>query len=105
QIELDEGDDALTDAPRPDRPARILVIDDEQPIAQLIQDALAVEGHNVEVAVSASEGLKMASVSDYDMILTDLGMPDMSGWEVASHLRERDPDIPVVLVTGWGTTI
>ena len=62
-------------------------------------------GHHVEVALSATEGLKMASVSDYDLILTDLGMPDMSGWEVAAHLREQDPDLPVVLVTGWGTTI
>ncbi len=71
----------------------------------MIQDALDVEGHNVDVATSATEGLKMAAVSDYDLILTDLGMPDMSGWEVASRLREQDPDLPVILVTGWGTTI
>lgn len=105
QVVIDDDHKKVADAPRPERPARILVIDDEQPIAQLIQDALAVEGHNVEVALSATEGLKMASVSDYDLILTDLGMPDMSGWEVASHLREQDPDLPVILVTGWGTTI
>jgi len=94
-----------TEAPRPGQPGRILVIDDEQPIAQLIQDALSAEGHNVDVAVSAREGLKMADVSDYDLVLTDLGMPDMSGWEVAERIREKDPDLPVVLVTGWGTTI
>ncbi len=105
QVVIDDDHKKVADAPRPERPARILVIDDEQPIAELIQDALAVEGHNVEVALSATEGLKMASVSDYDLILTDLGMPDMSGWEVASHLREQDPDLPVILVTGWGTTI
>ena len=95
----------VSDAPRPERPGRILVIDDEQPIAQLIQDALSLAGHRVDVAVSAVEGLKMAAISDYDLVLTDLGMPDMSGWEVASRIREQDPDLPVVLVTGWGTTI
>jgi CheY-like chemotaxis protein len=105
QIVLDDDRKKVAEAPRPDGPARILVIDDEQPIAQLIQDALGVEGHNVDVATSAGEGLKMASVSDYDLVLTDLGMPEMSGWEVASRLREQDPDLPVVLVTGWGTTI
>ncbi len=95
----------VSDAPRPERPGRILVIDDEQPIAQLIQDALSLAGHRVDIAVSAVEGLKMAAISDYDLVLTDLGMPDMSGWEVASRIREQDPDLPVVLVTGWGTTI
>jgi len=94
-----------TEVPRPECPGRILVIDDEQPIAQLIQDALSIEGHKVDVAMSAGEGLRMADVSDYDLVLTDLGMPDMSGWEVAARIREQDPDLPVVLVTGWGTTI
>ena len=47
----------------------------------------------------------MVDVSDYDLVLTDLGMPDMSGWEVAARIRAQDPDLPVVLVTGWGTTI
>jgi PAS domain S-box-containing protein len=102
---LNEDNGELAEAPRPKRPVRILVIDDEQPIAHLIQDALVVEGHDVDIAVSANEGLELAAVSDYDLILTDLGMPDMSGWEVAARIREQDPDLPVVLVTGWGATI
>jgi CheY-like chemotaxis protein len=47
----------------------------------------------------------MAASSGYDMVMTDLGMPDMSGWEVAGRIRETMPEVPVVLVTGWGTTI
>jgi len=38
-------------------------------------------------------------------VLTDLGMPDMSGWEVAGQIRSMRPDVPVILVTGWGTTL
>ena len=38
-------------------------------------------------------------------MLTDLGMPDMSGWEVANRIRSARPDVPIVLVTGWGTTL
>jgi PAS domain S-box-containing protein len=84
---------------------RILVIDDEQPIAQLLEDALTGEGHSVEIATTAGEGLKMAELSKYDLVLTDLGMPDMSGWEVTATLRERLPEMPVILVTGWGTAL
>jgi PAS domain S-box-containing protein len=87
------------------RPGRILVIDDEQPIAELLDDALSAEGHAVEIATSGRQGVKMAAGASYDMILTDLGMPDLSGWDVAERIREGTPDVPVVLVTGWGTTI
>jgi len=92
-------------APPLARPGRILVIDDEEPIAQLLEDVLSEEGHSVQTAVSGAEGLELAALSEYDLVLTDLGMPDMSGWEVASRIRARSPEVPVVLVTGWGTTI
>ena len=92
-------------APEPCFSGRILVIDDEQPIAELLEDALSAAGHAVEIAVSGSEGIKMAEVSEYDLVLTDLGMPDVSGWEVANRIHANSPGVPVVLVTGWGTTI
>jgi DNA-binding response OmpR family regulator len=47
----------------------------------------------------------MASLSDYDLVMTDLGMPDLSGWEVAKGIQEMDPELPVILVTGWGTAL
>jgi CheY-like chemotaxis protein len=87
------------------RPGRILVIDDETSIAQLLEDALTGVGHTVEIAISGKEGVEMATVSEFDLVMTDLGMPDMSGWEVATTIRKERPEVPVILVTGWGTTL
>jgi PAS domain S-box-containing protein len=91
--------------PEPMRPGRILVIDDEPPIAQLLDDVLSGVGHAVSIAISGHPGVEMAAVSQFDLVLTDLGMPDMSGWDVASKIRALQPDVPVILVTGWGTTL
>jgi PAS domain S-box-containing protein len=103
KLEVAGGDGAVM--PQLVRPGRILIIDDEEPIAELLGDALSGEGHSVEIAISGRQGVQLARHSRYDMVLTDLGMPDISGWEVVARIRERTPEIPVVLVTGWGTTI
>jgi PAS domain S-box-containing protein len=92
-------------APRLGRPGRILVIDDEPPIAELLGDALSGEGHRVELAGSGQEGVRKAQGAEFDLVLTDLGMPDMSGWEVVHRIHADTPELPVVLVTGWGSTI
>lgn len=88
-----------------ERRGRILVIDDEPPIAQLLEDALTADGHAVELAVSGRDGVRLAETTAFDLVLSDLGMPDMTGWEVASRIRTSRPGTPVVLVTGWGTTL
>jgi CheY-like chemotaxis protein len=95
----------VTEVPHDVRAGRILVIDDEPPIAELLHDALAGEGHAVMTALSGTSGVELARSNPFDLVLTDLGMPDMSGWEVASRIRSAHPGVPVVLVTGWGTTI
>ena len=86
-------------------PARVLVIDDEQDIADVLRDTLSAEGHAVEVALSGAEGLAKLGEGEFDVVFTDLGMPDMSGWEVAAKVRARRPETPVVLVTGWGASL
>ncbi|MBD3867069.1 MAG: response regulator [Acidobacteria bacterium] len=86
-------------------PSRILVIDDEQDIAEILRDVLTAEGHSVEMAGGGQEGLEKVAGTPFDLVFTDLGMPDVSGWEVASTIRENHPDLPVVLVTGWGATL
>ncbi|MDX1389668.1 MAG: ATP-binding protein, partial [Acidobacteriota bacterium] len=87
------------------RPSRILVIDDEREIAELVKEALTAEGHTVEVALCGNDGVSMAALAPYDLVFTDLGMPDISGWDVAKQIRTVTPATPVVLVTGWGATL
>jgi PAS domain S-box-containing protein len=103
EIEVAGGDGAAL--PNLVRPGRILVIDDEPEIAELVKEALTAEGHTVETALCGTEGVSMAAGADFDLVFTDLGMPDMSGWDVARQIRADTPRTPIVLVTGWGATL
>jgi PAS domain S-box-containing protein len=87
------------------RPGRILVVDDEPEVAAVVKDVLIAAGHAVDTAISGHDALKMIELSAYDLVFTDLGMPDMSGWEVAEKINEAKAGIPVALVTGWGTSL
>jgi CheY-like chemotaxis protein len=87
------------------RPGRILVVDDEPEVAAVVKDVLVGAGHTVDTAISGKDALQMLEVSPYDVVFTDLGMPDMSGWEVAEKIGDTRSGIPVALVTGWGTSL
>jgi CheY-like chemotaxis protein/two-component sensor histidine kinase len=87
------------------RPGRILVVDDEPDVAAVVKDVLATAGHNVDVAISGSVALQMIELTAYDLVFTDLGMPDMSGWDVAEKINVAKPGLTVALVTGWGTSL
>jgi CheY-like chemotaxis protein len=102
-VEVAGGDGAAQ--PSLVQPGRILVIDDEPEVAHVVQDILVGEGHTVDVALSGREGVKLAEARAYDLVFTDLGMPDMSGWDVAEALAALRPLLPVALVTGWGTAL
>ena len=69
-------------------PAHILVIEDEQPIRRFVKAALTTEGYRVEEAVSGEEGLRQAAGHPPDLIILDLGLPDVDGQDVLSRLRE-----------------
>src|SRR6266540_269277 len=84
-------------------PLRVLVIDDEGQVRATLSDILEHQGHTVVQASGGQEGLGLLEKGQViDLILTDLGMPDMTGWDVARNVRERWPELPVGLVTGWG---
>ena len=80
----------------------VLVIDDEAPVRELVADVLTSRGHAVSVAVGGHEGLARFAAGRYDIVLTDLGMPDMTGWEVTRAIKATHPSTPVLLITGWG---
>ncbi len=87
------------------QPANILVIDDEKNVRDLIFDMLTQEGHSVTLAVDGDQGIDFYRKSDYDLILTNLSMPDKSGWEVAKAIKSINPSAKMALMTGWGTQL
>ena len=81
----------------------ILIIDDEEEVRSMLVDMVASEGHDVLQAGSGREALALLEGGvAVDLVLTDLGMPGMTGWEVARAVRSRWPGLAVGLVTGWG---
>src|SRR3712207_9045138 len=61
------------------------------------------EGHEVRVCTRGAEALSLVEQEPFDMLLTDVSMPDMDGWEVARRVKEVRPNLPVGVVTGWGS--
>ncbi|MHB9133068.1 MAG: response regulator transcription factor [Armatimonadota bacterium] len=80
---------------------RILVVDDEQDIRQLITLILEADGYEVEQAASGVEGLKALDRNEFDLMVLDIMMPEMDGWEVCRQVksRPRTKDLPVLLLT------
>ncbi|MBI2218126.1 MAG: GAF domain-containing protein [Candidatus Rokubacteria bacterium] len=84
-------------------PLRILLVDDEAEVRAALADSLSAHGHTVIEASNGREALdRLEAGQAADLILTDLGMPEMTGWELARIVKERSPDMPVGLITGWG---
>lgn len=84
---------------------RILVVDDESSVRELLADILQSEGYEVSLAESGREALALFDTGNYEAIFTDVGMPGMSGWELARAIRELDSKIPLAVVTGWGEAV
>jgi len=82
--------------------ANILIIDDEENIRELLTTILTRYNYNAVTASNGMAGITAFQNGSYDVVFTDLGMPEMSGWEVAERLKAINPSITVVLVTGWG---
>lgn len=82
----------------------ILVIEDDQRVAELIQRGLEEQGFTVTLAYDGLSGKKLALQNDYDLIITDIILPKMDGIDVCRHIRETKPDIPIIMLTALGTT-
>ena len=84
--------------------AKLLIIDDERGIRNTLKEILADEGHEVEVAENGKQGLEMAQAKAFDLIFSDIKMPELDGLEVLKALKEGDEAIetPVVMITGHG---
>ena len=81
--------------------ARILVIEDEEDVRELLKDILTDGGHSVEFTPDGKKGIELFRGGKFDMVFTDLGMPGMSGWQVSEQIKKINKKTPVVLITGW----
>ncbi len=87
----------------PEAPAHILVIDDDKAMRDACFQILSRQGYRVELAASAKQGLSLLERLSFDTILLDLVMPDMDGLEALKKIRALDPDVEVIIITGYGT--
>ncbi len=83
----------------------ILVVDDEEPVRELLRDILETQGCRVYLAPGGREALALFETREFNGIFTDVGMPGMSGWELAQAIRGRNQLIPIAVVTGWGGAV
>jgi signal transduction histidine kinase/tetratricopeptide (TPR) repeat protein/ActR/RegA family two-component response regulator len=110
-VELPRGEGAAAEAgpSRRSRPAsrnrRVLVVEDEPGVRAVFRDILGGAGYEVEEAPGGREAIAAFEERGADVVLSDLGMAPMNGWEVAQAVKHRDPSVSVILVTGWGAEI
>jgi CheY-like chemotaxis protein len=82
---------------------KALVIDDEPLVCRSVKKILAIEGIDTDIATSGREGLVMARNSTYDMLLVDVKMPEMNGYAVVRMMREIQPALPIIVISGYNT--
>ncbi len=81
----------------------VLIIDDEAEIRESLQTLLELEGYEVETAATGNDGLALAGDRPFDLVLLDLALPDKNGLKVLAELHERDSQLPVIVITAYGT--
>ena len=95
----------VTDSTFPPPRMRVLVVDDEEAVLEVLVDLLAAMGMDVEAAHGGPAGIDAVNRGTYDVVFSDLGMPEVNGYDLAMAIKSRRPQTAVVLVTGWGYQI
>jgi two-component system cell cycle sensor histidine kinase/response regulator CckA len=99
----EEKEEAVSPQPiKKGKKAHILVIDDDEFVRNVLSRTLAQANHQVTLADNGEKGVQVFKEGKFDIVLTDLGMPGMSGWEVCRIIKEISPHTPVGMITGWG---
>jgi len=102
-VHLEQGARARThEAKTASRRWHLLVVDDEPALREVVTEYLAADGHHVETATNGREGLEKFLAGRFDVVVTDQGMPEMSGDQLAAAIKRVAPNTSVILLTGFG---
>ena len=94
---------SISAEPRPGGPPRVLVVDDEASIRDLLAKTLALAEYEVELAPNGQVALERMRLNRYDLLITDLQMPGMDGLTVIEEARRLNADLSVIIITGFST--
>jgi len=82
--------------------ARILVIDDEPYILLMLKKMLEKDGHEVDMALNGMEGIKLFEKNRFDLLITDIIMPEKEGLEIIMELKKENPGLKIIAISGGG---
>lgn len=91
----------LAQQAQPAGSSRVLLVEDQPEVRRVVRRSLAKAGYEVVEAWNGRVAVELARESTFDLVISDVRMPDMSGLELLRALHEHDPDLPVVLTSGW----
>ncbi|MEK7709412.1 MAG: response regulator, partial [candidate division NC10 bacterium] len=108
-VRLPVGQTAEPQPPRPEgqerrRQGRILLIDNEPQVLAVLCEMLIDAGHAVTPTMGGADAVSAYAPGKFDLVVSNIGMPGVNGWEVAERVRAMDPNVPMIFVTGWGLT-
>jgi len=102
ELEIDEVISIQGEKRKSPKKKKVLVIDDQPIVTDLLVSVLERMNYESVVASCGTEGVEKFEKDNFGLVITDLGMPDLSGWEVSKTIKQNKPDVPVIVVTGWG---
>jgi signal transduction histidine kinase len=105
QAEISDAPAAASPGPRSKSSLNVLLVDDEPRVLEVVSAYLRFDGHSVSTAASGREALEKFRRNQFDLVVLDRVMPEMSGDQTARFIKQVNPDIPVIMLTGFGALI
>ncbi len=83
------------------RDLNILLVDDNRDLVDSLSDFFKLKGHDVDIAMTANEGISAAGKKNYDAVLLDIGLPDINGVSAMHSIKQAKPETRILLITGF----
>ncbi|CUT02538.1 response regulator, partial [Candidatus Chrysopegis kryptomonas] len=83
----------------------VLIVDDDDSVLYLLKDVFLNLGYKILPAENGKKALEYVNTENFDLLITDLALPDVNGWEISKATKQKNKNIPVIILTGWGIDV